>query len=89
MQQMEEYKVVEQTSKQLKTLFYLNQLNLHWRRYDALERGQMDMTAEAIEEEKRIACISYQYAEIQLAALGYHYSQLNYDKATLTYSLPD
>lgn len=89
MEAMEEYRVVQQNSQQLKVLFYLNELNLHWRRYDALVRGQMDLPREAIEEEKRIANISYEYAELQLAKLGYHYSQLKYDQETLTWSLPD
>lgn len=89
MEAMEEYQVVKQNSTQLKVLFYLNELNMHWRRYDALEHGQMDLPKDAIEEEKRAANISYEYAELQLAKLGYHYSRLKYDQETLTWSLPD
>lgn len=89
MEKLEEYQIVEQNSKQLKVLFYLNQLNQHWKRYDHLERGPTSLSKEECEEEKRVACICYQYAEVQLAALGYHYSRLKYDRDTLTYSLPD
>lgn len=86
---MEEDQATQQANAQLKALYYLNELNQHWKRYDQLERGPTSLTEEECEEQKRIACISYQYAELKLIELGYHYSHLKYNQATLTYSLPD
>lgn len=72
-----------------KLLYYLQMLNENWKRYDDLERGKTDLTMGALRAAQRKAEVSYAYAELMLAELGWRWDQLHYNKTTHTYSFPE
>lgn len=74
---------------QAKLLYFLGELNHHWKRYDILIRGQTDLKGRQLEEALQKAETSYTYYELQLAKAGYLWHQLLYDPATKTFSLPE
>ena len=80
---------MEQTQEASKLLYFLGELNKHWKRYDILIRGQTDLLGEKLRVALREAEVSYAYYELELAKAGYPWYHLLYDRETKTFSLPE